>query len=1614
VANLNRSPSEGIEILLYDAEGRVNGRTVAEPGGDYTFSGLAAGTYVAVARANPSATLPTESESPKGDLIAVGRLAVDSAGSGEAADLLPASGAVIVGRVTETTSGEPVPRTPVSAYRPTDGGWVATALSWDDGTYFLVVPQGTYVLDARRPAGKLYGASTYNGLEGTVSQGGNLAAATRVAVAGNQIVFGKDFQIPLGTITVVSPNGGETWTAGAQATVSWTTTAVPAEMQILALIRDGIDGPGAAVFGQTSERQFTVTFPVPTWLGDGGDYVLELWLFGSDGFSILATDQSDGSFTITGSSSRRRIELLSPSVGQSCWMAGSEQTISWIPAELGCLQAVLLDGNQMRAMVGYIDASAGALSWSVPFNVGDGSNYRVLCVAGQPQGFDVFAVSPTFEICGSAGRPLFRNILPYAGQTWTAGAVENTCWESDDPTGYVVSMLVQSGSPLGGYFMTGTPAVQGCSDDPICSGLPESDEYRVVSRLQTVQGLLLSDESAGDFRITGGKDLMLRLTSPNGREVFTAGQPWSITWEPLDAGGREVDISLYTASGEIATYSYVGHAPASAGRFDSTVCPYLEPGEYVIELHLAYQYGCPIVEDQSDQPFTIAGGQASTLTLTSFDHGGEYTSGQTYPITWDAQNAAGRTVHVRVYRQASECMGWIFHQDLGAAPAEEGHLDWNLCPYLEAADDYGIEIWMSDPGCPTVYAESDQAFTIAGGVPVPSLELTWPMGGEALVAGQMHTITWNPINAGGSMVNLDLHRSDQHIQHLGQVPAADGSFEWTLCEYLEPATDYVLVIGIYTDSCPGIQDRSEPFSIAGGKPLPHLELTAPSGGESWAVGTQQTISWNSNASEGLVHIQLYRAGESYAGVQSLPVTDGQFSWQVGPAELPPGTDYTIHIQYDHPACRHLGISDDSPAFEINRASISGTVTDSAGAPLGGILVELLALPPGGGTYTIAYAVTAYGSGEYTMAVPPGQYRLRAGGELEQWAFGPAVHEPVGQHWYERVNFSWPGYAGSQALCQSRGGYLASISSAQENEWLWNQLAGGWCMLGATDAGHEGAWTWASGEPWQYTNWRSGEPNDCCLGQDYLAMGDPGGQWDDAHFFAGPFICEYAQPPTVAENYARIYYPDRFYFHDAEIIIVPEAAHLVGKDFVLPAGGTLSGTVTESDGVTPIAGAWVSAWPCQWWGGGEPSFNVETDSHGQYAIRHLPTPATYQMWVSTATHVGKCYNNSNPWEGCTCVEVLTQQEVCGVDYTLELGGCISGTVRINGVPVEGVRANAGARTRGMGRSEVTDPGGNYTICGLPADDYSVSVEPYDPDPPGPPFYGFEFYDDVISACDSEAVPLASAGLVAGIDFDLNEGGCIQGTVFDEDTGEPLSGNTIGLEVWDGGPAPCTSLWLTTDAFGRFTAIARPGSYLVFAERPGYQREYYNGAFDPSLAWPIALVAGWCAHDINIYLNPTHRIGGQVQSRESQQVIAGATCYALPLPPQMGLGGGDATDGSGDFLIEGLPDHDYQLTCSAEGYCPHTQMITIQGHDLLGLVIELDRSARMDFDDDCDVDLNDYGIFQSCASGPAIPYFDVPVCQAADLDEDGDVDQSDFGAFQRCYSGMGNDADPDCGS
>lgn len=126
---------------------------------------------------------------------------------------------------------------------------------------------------------------------------------------------------------------------------------------------------------------------------------------------------------------------------------------------------------------------------------------------------------------------------------------------------------------------------------------------------------------------------------------------------------------------------------------------------------------------------------------------------------------------------------------------------------------------------------------------------------------------------------------------------------------------------------------------------------------------------------------------------------------------------------------------------------------------------------------------------------------------------PAISAPIqwseNGHWYEYISASLSAedaFLAAQATTfNGLQGYLVTITSAGENEFVNFVVDGNLAWLGGSDQGDEGNWTWRNGpeagQAFSYTNWGSGEPNNgggSVVGENYLQINysNSQGLWND--------------------------------------------------------------------------------------------------------------------------------------------------------------------------------------------------------------------------------------------------------------------------------------------------------------------------------------------------------------------------------------------------------------------------------------------------------------------------------------------------------------------------------------
>ncbi len=122
--------------------------------------------------------------------------------------------------------------------------------------------------------------------------------------------------------------------------------------------------------------------------------------------------------------------------------------------------------------------------------------------------------------------------------------------------------------------------------------------------------------------------------------------------------------------------------------------------------------------------------------------------------------------------------------------------------------------------------------------------------------------------------------------------------------------------------------------------------------------------------------------------------------------------------------------------------------------------------------------------------------------------GPIVSPINGNTYYLLEPNSW---TGGEEAANALGGHLATVRSAEENDWIYSEVirAGGairrgW--IGLNDVAEEGTFVWSSGEPVTYTNWGAGEPNNANGVENFAQIPWFSLQWNDNSDLPGDDPC----------------------------------------------------------------------------------------------------------------------------------------------------------------------------------------------------------------------------------------------------------------------------------------------------------------------------------------------------------------------------------------------------------------------------------------------------------------------------------------------------------------------------
>ncbi len=415
------------------------------------------------------------------------------------------------------------------------------------------------------------------------------------------------------------------------------------------------------------------------------------------------------------------------------------------------------------------------------------------------------------------------------------------------------------------------------------------------------------------------------------------------------------------------------------------------------------------------------------------------------------------------------------------------------------------------------------------------------------------------------------------------------------------------------------------------------------------------------------------------------------------------------------------------------------------------------------------------------------------------------------------------------------------------------------------------------------------------------------------------------------------------WRSATLVAVDAGAHVEGIDFDLDVGATITGKIYDMDGY-PLAGEAVS-FQVTSVQSPIPLLEYETwtdDATGEYAI-HVPAAGEYKLAASVEGYAKVWYDQKGTWElADTLLIPSADATVSNVDFSLPFegeegigipvpseGGAISGVVKGPGGLFPVVAALtvafdlADSSVAGFGMSLLGNP---YVIGGLEDGQYLVYADDILGDILGVGNYVGEFYDDAQTPDQATPVEVTNGDTTAGIDFELDKGGKIEGTVTGP-SGQPLDSVlvvVVDAKILDAADDPfLTHVRLgvaLTDDQGKFSLSGlRTGDYVlrtvtVIKHAGEVLDEYWDGhhsIWDFRKADVVHVQAPRKVTGINFTLDAGGSIEGHVYASDGTTPIPMTMVLALNAGsslPEIAYG---ESRGDGSYTLVPLPPGDYKL-------------------------------------------------------------------------------------------------------
>lgn len=796
------------------------------------------------------------------------------------------------------------------------------------------------------------------------------------------ILFG--FLAQSQTLTVTSPQLGDTLVGGQTYTITWTTTGSIPNVNIYYL-RNGVLKSIQNVVPNTGSYTWTVPGNI---LSSTSGYIR------IRNSTSSYYDQNDFAFQFL--AAPKTISLTYPNALTDTLQAGSPNTITWNSTGSISQVRVLysLNGGITYSYASFGTSNTGSYIWT-PANHLNSNQLRVKVIDKYDQSIE--DASDTTSIL-NIGNTL--TILQPQPSNLVIGNTSNITWSA---TGTPIPLVDLSYSKDWGPWVS------------IASGIANSGSYNWTIPNDSSNNIRLQINdaaNAGINQILYGFSISslpqtIGLIAPNGGETYTEGDSVSLQWtNSNNLVGLNLQVLMDYSLDSGVSWTNIADWSLDDGAFPWLIPLHKVSNTCLVKIHII---GLPGIADTSDGVFTINYGPRSikvtepiggekygaespgrvkyitTGLVDSLDLFYSTNSGNTWtlmktgissqhftnPVIWpDVQSSNVRvklqekngtlsdsssgdftisklfltqpypgTTHIT---GSNTNIAWNNSITTGDSVSLYYSVDsgstWTLIS--NSIPNLGSYVWTipneNSATCRVKIVDNDNAsYRDSSSLDIKiyssSFKVTYPNGGEFLDAQTSYNLTWNS-NINVSRINLD-YSLDNGVTWtgIGNYISNSGSYLWTTPNAMTPDAR-IRVLSYYDNNQFDISDTT--FNIGFQAPQ-SLSLTSPNGGENFLPGAIENITWVSSGAIDSVDI-YYSAnnGSIWNLISAGELNDSIYSWTV-PNTI--STNYLIRI--------------------TDKGNISIADTSDAAFQVSNLLA--ITFPNGGESFTIgnSYSIT---------------------------------------------------------------------------------------------------------------------------------------------------------------------------------------------------------------------------------------------------------------------------------------------------------------------------------------------------------------------------------------------------------------------------------------------------------------------------------------------------------------------------------------------------------------------------------------------------------------------------------------------------------------------------------